>query len=283
MEQNFSISDINISVVSEDGLQVSEKWQKFLSPAFFPKMSYRICHREPLPPLPDCWEYADSRVRCGNGGKLRQYLDNHGEPYCTVAEREKDAWDIFPREEQRWGREVAHYFENFDLTHALLPFGVLLLHCAYVLTDRGAILFTAPSGTGKTTQAELWEKHRGARIVNGDRAALRCKENVAMVYGLPFSGSSACCENVTAPILAVVGLSQGKENCIRRLQGSSAVREILQGVYCLPEHRGELPQMFDCAIEMAKRVPVYHLACLPELSAVECLEAELKKLVLPNV
>ena len=104
-----------------------------------------------------------------------------------------------------------------------------------------------------------------------------------MVSGLPFSGSSDCCENVTAPVLAVVGLSQAKENEIRRLEGSAAVRELLQGVYCLPEHRDELPKMFDCAIEMAKRVLVYHLACLPELSAVECLEAELKKLVLPNV
>ena len=43
----------------------------------------------------------------------------------------------------------------------------LILHCAYLEYQGKAMLFSAPSGTGKTTQAGLWEQYRGSRTVNG--------------------------------------------------------------------------------------------------------------------
>ena len=48
-----------------------------------------------------------------------------------------------------------------------------VLHCAYITHEGKAILFSAPSETGKTTQGNLWEKYRGAKTVNGDRALLQ--------------------------------------------------------------------------------------------------------------
>ena len=48
----------------------------------------------------------------------------------------------------------------------------LILHCAYLEYQGKAMLFSAPSGTGKTTQAGLWEQYRGSRTVNGDKALL---------------------------------------------------------------------------------------------------------------
>ena len=52
----------------------------------------------------------------------------------------------------------------------------MVLHCAYVEYRGEAILFSAPSETGKTTQAGLWEKYRGSRTVNGDRSLLGKKK-----------------------------------------------------------------------------------------------------------
>lgn len=286
MEEKFCISGVNIAVISDACLRAEGKWKLFSSEHRQGDMTYRIHRSAFLPEAQGEKEYEDSRVRCLRDGTtaLRQYLTSRGEAYCLVRQTESGCWDIYTREEDLpWGSGVSHYFEAFDLTHALLPFDVVLLHCAYILTDRGAILFTAPSGTGKSTQAELWRKHRGTRIVNGDRAALRCKDGALWVWGLPFSGSSDCCENISAPVLAIVGLSQAPENRLSRLNGRMAVQELLQGIYCLPEHRDELPQIFDLCVKMAESVPVYHLACLPELSAVALLEDELDKLVLPNV
>lgn len=57
----------------------------------------------------------------------------------------------------------------------------LVLHCAYMQREGKAILFSAPGGTGKTTQATLWEKHRGTRVVNGDKALIRRVDGYAAV------------------------------------------------------------------------------------------------------
>ncbi len=55
---------------------------------------------------------------------------------------------------------------------ALLYRDCLTFHCSYILHQNRAILFAAPSGTGKSTQAALWEKYRGAEIIIGDRGLL---------------------------------------------------------------------------------------------------------------
>lgn len=286
MEKKFKISDVNISVLSHGLLHENEKWRRFSVNCSQVQISYRIHCGENLPPAEGKTLFEDGRVRCfeENGIACRAYLKNPQEAYCLVRETSPNAWDIYTRaQEKNWGSDVSHYFDMFDLTHALLPYGVLLLHCAYILTHRGAILFTAPSGTGKSTQAALWEKHRGAKTVNGDRAALRCKDGALWVHGLPISGSSESCENISAPVLAVVGLSQAKENSLTRLTGRRGLQELLQGIYHLPEHMDELPVIFEKAAEMVKNTPIYHLACLPEASAVELLDAALKDSVLPNV
>lgn len=286
MEQKFKISDVNISVVSHSLLHENGKWKRFSAEHSQAHMTYRIHRGEVLPPMHGAVDFEDSRVRCFKDGGVacRAYLKNPQEVYCLVRETAPDVWDIYTRsQEKNWGSDVAHYFDMFDLTHALLPHGVLLLHCAYILTRQGAILFTAPSGTGKSTQAGLWERYCGAKTVNGDRAALRCKDGVLRAHGLPISGSSDRCENVSAPVLAVVGLSQAGENSLTRLTGRRALQELLQGIYHLLEHGDELPELYEKAAEMVQNTPVYHLACLPEESAVRLLEDELRKSVLPNV
>ncbi len=75
-----------------------------------------------------------------------------------------------------------------------------------MLTKYGAVLFTAPSGTGKSTQAELWRKHRGASIINGDCTLIAEDDGVFTAFGFPFSGTSGIFENRKAPIAAVVYL-----------------------------------------------------------------------------
>lgn len=86
-----------------------------------------------------------------------------------------------------------------------------LLHSSYIQVGEEAILFTAPSGTGKSTQAELWRALRGAKIINGDRCAVRIHKGKIFACGIPFAGSSLMCENVTLPLKAIVYLSQSKK------------------------------------------------------------------------
>ena len=88
---------------------------------------------------------------------------------------------------------------------------MLVLHSAYIVASAGkAILFSGPSGVGKSTQAALWERCAGARVVNGDRALVDVGKKTA--NGIFYSGTSGISENVTAPVRAIVLLGQGSEN-----------------------------------------------------------------------
>ena len=64
-------------------------------------------------------------------------------------------------------------FNALALEKVLIAHESIILHASYVNYNGKAILFTAPSGTGKSTQAALWEEYKGAEIVNGDRVIIQ--------------------------------------------------------------------------------------------------------------
>lgn len=156
--------------------------------------------------------------------------------------------------------------------HLVALAGGFILHSAYINWGGKGILFTAPSGTGKSTQAALWEQLRGAEIINGDRSAVRIESGTAVACGIPFAGSSGICKNRTLPLAAIVYLSQAKETTIRRLTGFGAFRAIWEGC-SVNTWDGEDVRLVSKAVQrVSEAVPVFHLACRPDVSAVEALE-----------
>lgn len=151
----------------------------------------------------------------------------------------------------------------------------ILLHCSYISHGGGAILFTAPSGVGKSTQAELWRVLRGAEIINGDRAVVRPGENGLEAWGVPFSGSSGISRFCRLPLRAVVCLSQAPETSIRPLSGIRAFRPVWEGCSVHTWNREDVELGSETVQRIAETVPVYHLACTPDESAVRALEQAL--------
>lgn len=173
-----------------------------------------------------------------------------------------------------WATDYLRLWSVLSLPHLLLPFRALIFHASYIEYNGRGILFTAPSGTGKSTQAELWRVHRGAQVVNGDKAGVRL-EGTPMVHGVPFSGTSGICENVSLPLAAVVVLSQAPENSVRRLGPSGAAAALCGNVFvdqAIPE---EWQLALNLLLDLVSAVPVYALACTPDVRAVEALEKAL--------
>lgn len=152
-----------------------------------------------------------------------------------------------------------------------------VFHSSYIGVNGKAILFTAPSGTGKSTQAELWRGSRGAAIHNGDRSAVRVEKDRILACGIPFAGSSQICRDVTLPLEAIVYLSQGKENEIRRLRGAEAFRRVWEGVSVNTWDRADVSLVMETVEQVVRKVPVYHLRCTPDERAVQTLERELEE------
>ena len=126
------------------------------------------------------------------------------------------------------------YLENMSiqniLSKRLLDYNVLLLHGSALCMDGEAYIFTAPSGTGKSTHVRYWRETFGDRVwmINDDKPMIRMENGKATVYGTPWDGKHHLSRNASAPLKAVVWLKRDKENHIERLQIAADVKEILQ-------------------------------------------------------
>ena len=154
----------------------------------------------------------------------------------------------------------------------------VILHSCFISYQAKGIVFTGPSGIGKSTQAELWRLNRPqVEIINGDRSILSCQNNTPMVYGLPFCGSSKIALNKSVPLRAIVILCQGKENNICSLGDMEAVKQIYSECSVSPWDRQCIQNVLEVLKCIVSKVPVYVLSCLPEKSAVDLLDQVLHK------
>lgn len=164
-----------------------------------------------------------------------------------------------------------------EAEHLIAQAGGFVFHCSYIDHAGKAILFTAPSETGKSTQAELWRQFRGAEIINGDRAAVRLTNGQLMAEGIPFAGSSQHCKNRSLPLEAIVYLEQAPQTTIRRMRGYEAFFRIWEGVSVNTWDKEDMELVSQVVQRTAEQVPVFHMPCTPDESAVIKLEDALRK------
>lgn len=147
----------------------------------------------------------------------------------------------------------------------LLQFNGLLLHASAVVKDGYAYLFSAPSGTGKSTHTTLWRKTFGyddVLMLNDDKPALRLENGRWYAYGTPWSGKTDQNLNLRAPLGGICLLNRGDNNTIEPYGGVTAVYELLQQTVRpnLTEVRGQLLELLD---SLMTTVPVWRLYCTP--------------------
>lgn len=164
-----------------------------------------------------------------------------------------------------------------DLPFHLLQRGIVTLHCATVDIGGRALLFVAPSGTGKSTQANLWCVHRGARILNGDKTGIVVRDGNIRACGLPICGTSGIAQPFELPVAGLVLLSQGRENVVSRVRGIRGLGEIMKNCFGHPQLPGCRDLMLPILLALGEQVPVYRLVCRPDEQAVSVLERELEK------
>ena len=174
-----------------------------------------------------------------------------------------------------WATDARYFWHTQALPQLLLPFSCVLLHASVIEYAGGAVLFSAPSGTGKSTQAALWARHRGAHIRNGDKAGVRVLPDGVRAYGVPFAGTSGICERFSLPLRAVVLLRQSPVNTVTRLYGVRAATALLPNVFLSTAVPEEHQRLLELAFALAAAVPVLSLGCTPDVRAVETLEAAL--------
>lgn len=156
-------------------------------------------------------------------------------------------------------------------THAVQRH-IIYLHSSLISYQNHGLMFLGPSGIGKTTQAELWNKYRDALIINGDVVFVQETEDAFLGWGTPWHGSSPYCENTSAPVSALIVLKQAEKNSIRELTGFEKVTAVSESVFYPRWLENGMELCLETLDHLLSRLPVYELSCRPDEEAVRLVE-----------
>ena len=152
----------------------------------------------------------------------------------------------------------------------LFDFDVLLFHGSAIAVDGAGYLFTADSGTGKSTHARLWRQVFGNRavMVNDDRPFLELHSDSVWLYGAPWSGKHGLDSNIAVPLKGICVLTRGIENHIQRSE-PEAVLPMLQKQSYQPMAEEKYPRFLELVEALSRQVPLWQMACNQQPEAAE--------------
>lgn len=153
----------------------------------------------------------------------------------------------------------------------LLYYDGVMIHSSAVVVDGRAYIFSAPSGTGKSTHTKLWLKKFGpdrAYILNDDKPALRIIDGKAYAYGTPWNGKSSESVNAKVPLAGICVLRQGAVNKIERHSGSKALFDLLNQTM-RPSSQMWRDKLINSLSQLVATVPIWRLECNMEMEAAE--------------
>ena len=165
--------------------------------------------------------------------------------------------------------EDAQYIDSCrEFCYRVLDFDGMMLHASAVVVDGRAYLFSAASGTGKSTHTELWLKKFGDRayILNDDKPIIRLIDGVWHACGAPWSGKYDISKPACVPLAGIAFLNRDTTNHIERYSGPMALYEILNQTL---RNEKKMKQLMDVLDRMVSNVPIWKLFCNMDQAAAD--------------
>lgn len=208
-----------------------------------------------------CWDYA-----CSGQSDLTVAVTQPDIDY----EREKSA-----REDEAQGiptRQFSNaYLETLavyrKIAEKMPDYDTFLFHGSAIAVDGAAYVFTAKSGTGKSTHTRLWRELLGERavMVNDDKPLIHVNaDGTAIAYGTPWDGKHRLSSNIAVPLRAICILERAADNSIREITKVEALPMLIQQAY-----RPADPVALAKTLALIDRLDVrlYRLCCNMDISA----------------
>lgn len=281
-ETYYRIAEIVIKVISPFRFY-SVNGEDFLCERTEPDYSFRFEQVDNIPALmEDAWRVGETlwshEYQKADGSFLRAFLwqEEYYSEISILGEREGVCYyasaEIL-KERAKEGYEMLMYL---CLEQILIRFGGLVLHSSHIKIQEKGLVFSASSQTGKSTQAELWQKYAGAKIINGDRSVLRKLDGRWYVCGCPMCGTSGIHLAGREPLSHIVMLAQNQENIVRRLTLREAFHLIYPQIALAYWDTVYVERIMELVHELLIEVPVWHYACTMGQEAVTVLKKELQ-------
>lgn len=155
--------------------------------------------------------------------------------------------------------------------------GRLLMHGSVIAVDGRAYMFTARSGTGKSTHVRLWRQLFGDRavMINDDKPLLRIGEGGVLAFGTPWDGKHRLSRNIAVPLKALCVLERAEQNHIEPLDPAAAWSLLLQQVY-RPADPSALAKTLELLDRLCASVRLWRLGCNRDPEAAEIAYTAMK-------
>ncbi|MGN0600689.1 MAG: hypothetical protein ACI4JK_12455 [Oscillospiraceae bacterium] len=160
----------------------------------------------------------------------------------------------------------------------MLDYDTILFHGSAVSVDGVGYLFTAKSGTGKSTHTRLWREMLGDRavMINDDKPLIRVSESGIIVYGTPWDGKHRLSTNIGVPLKALCILERAEDNRIVPITKKDAYNMLMQQVY-KPTEPQKLIKTMQLIDRLAANVKLYRLGCNMSPQAAQAAYTAMKK------
>ena len=148
------------------------------------------------------------------------------------------------------------------IVEKMLMHDVFLIHGVALEHEGKGYLFTAKSGVGKTTHAELWQKYFGkenVRIINGDKPLIKVEDGRFFAYGTPWCGKEGYSINARCEIKAVCFIVRSEDNSITKIGEEEALTRLMSQVMVVDS--ADFTKQFDLLCSMVEKLPMYKLMC----------------------
>lgn len=154
------------------------------------------------------------------------------------------------------------------IAEALFRFNTILFHGSVIAVDGAAYLFTAKSGTGKSTHTRLWRELLGERavMVNDDKPFLKITEEGVIAYGSPWNGKHRLGSNIAVPLKAICILERADINHIQAIPPKYALTTLIQQS-SRPMDGALMGKYMELIDGLSRKVNFYRMGCNMELDA----------------
>lgn len=154
------------------------------------------------------------------------------------------------------------------IAETLFDYNVIVFHGSVVAVEDNAYLFTAKSGTGKSTHSRLWREifENRAIMVNDDKPFIEVQKEEIYVYGSPWNGKHRLGENIKVPLKAICILNRGEENKIVKIAPRDALQMIFQQSN-RPLNSAKMSKYMELIDGLISNVDLYRLECNMDPSA----------------
>lgn len=154
----------------------------------------------------------------------------------------------------------------------------LIFHSSAIMVDGEAYLFTAPSGTGKSTHTRLWRELLGDRaiMINDDKPIIRHEDGEFFVYGTPWNGKHHLDTNTKAKVKAICQINQSEDNVIQKILPCEMLMMVLNQTI-RPSEEMEFDKLIGLIDKLLTKVDLYKLGCNVSLDAAKLAFSTMSK------